>query len=175
MLLLIVLIAVPILEIAIFIEVGGFIGLWSTLGCVILTAIVGTVLLRQQGLQVLQKMQSSVQQQEFPVEAVIHGGFLLVSGLLLLTPGFFTDFVGFALLIPPVRLIAAQLIWGRLKHKVNVNVQAGPHNRQSNPGRTATPGMVIEGEAHEVPERKADDPEDNGDPENINPSSPWHR
>ena len=84
-------IAVPVIEIALFIEIGGWIGLWSTIGVVILTAFAGTTLLRLQGLTVLQRVQESAARNEIPVEEVFTGLCLLVAGVLLLTPGFFTD------------------------------------------------------------------------------------
>jgi len=95
---------VPVLEIAVFIEVGDWIGLWPTLAIVVLTAIAGTSLLRMQGLKVVADGQAALEKGDLPMEPVIHGVFLLVAGLLLLTPGFVTDAVGFSLFLPPVRL-----------------------------------------------------------------------
>ncbi|MBC6428461.1 MAG: FxsA family protein [Cellvibrionales bacterium] len=104
-LLLLVFIAVPLVEIALFIQVGGFIGLWPTLSIVVLTALVGTFFLRLQGLAVLARLRASLQTGDKPADLLAHGGLILAAGLLLLTPGFFTDGVGFALLIPPVRSV----------------------------------------------------------------------
>lgn len=102
-------VAVPILEIALFIEVGGLIGLWPTLLIVVLTALAGTLLVRHQGLQVLDQLRRSLEQGGDPVGPIAHGALILVAGVLLLTPGFFTDTLGLALLVPPLRsrLIAA--------------------------------------------------------------------
>lgn len=97
------LVGIPILEIALFIQVGGFLGLWPTLGIVILTAIAGTMLLRSQGVQTLGRLQSSVSEGKNPMDPIAHGALILVSAVLLLTPGFFTDALGLTLLIPPVR------------------------------------------------------------------------
>jgi UPF0716 protein FxsA len=96
-------IAVPITEIAIFIRAGEQFGLWPTLAIVILTAILGTTLLRYQGLRTLARVQGSLQLGEMPVGEVFTGLCLLVAGALLLTPGFLTDVVGFALFVPSVR------------------------------------------------------------------------
>ncbi|HSF93045.1 MAG TPA: FxsA family protein [Paracoccaceae bacterium] len=96
-------VAIPIIEIALFIQVGGFLGLWPTLAIVILTAMVGTSLMRAQGGAALQKLQASLQGNGNPADPLANGALILVAGLLLLTPGFFTDSVGLALLIPPVR------------------------------------------------------------------------
>ena len=94
-LLLAMFIAVPIVEIGLFIEIGGWIGLWPTIGVVIVTAFAGTTLLRLQGLSVLQRVQESANRNELPVQEVFDGLCLLVAGVLLLTPGFFTDLIGF--------------------------------------------------------------------------------
>lgn len=95
---------VPIIEIALFIQVGGLIGLWPTLAIVVLTAILGTVLVRTQGRMALANLQRSFAELDDPTEPLAHGAMILLSGVLLLTPGFFTDAVGFALLVPGVRM-----------------------------------------------------------------------
>ena len=117
-------VTIPIVEIALFIQVGGWLGLWPTLGIVILTAILGTVLVRAQGLAAMGQIKSNLNELRDPTEALAHGAMILASGLLLLTPGFFTDGVGFALLVPPVRL--ALFKWIRSKIKVQSFVETGP-------------------------------------------------
>ena len=99
--LLLAFIAVPLIEIALFIQVGGMIGLWPTLAIVILTALLGTWLLRMQGAAALTDLRRSFSEVEDPSEPLAHGAMILFAGALLLTPGFFTDAVGFALLTPP--------------------------------------------------------------------------
>lgn len=96
-------VAVPIIEIALFIQVGGAIGLWPTLGIVILTAVIGTTLMRRQGIATLNRLQSSLAEGRNPADPMAQGAMILVAGVLLLTPGFFTDALGLALLLPPVR------------------------------------------------------------------------
>ena len=108
--LLLILILIPIIEIGLFIQVGDMIGLWKTLAIVVITAIIGTILLRKQGISTMARLQSSLQTGENPVDPIAHGALILVSGILLLTPGFFTDGIGFALLIPPIR--TALIKWG---------------------------------------------------------------
>ncbi|GHG83031.1 FxsA family protein [Pseudodonghicola xiamenensis] len=95
--------AVPIIEIALFIQVGGLIGLWPTLAIVIFTAVLGSWLMRSQGRLAMGQLRGSFQRLDDPTEPLAHGAMILVAGVLLLTPGFFTDAMGFALLIPPVR------------------------------------------------------------------------
>jgi len=96
-------VAVPIIEIALFIQVGGWIGLWPTLAIVVATAIVGSLLLRTQGVQTVARLRQSVSSGENPMNPIAHGALILVAAVLLLTPGFFTDATGLALLIPPIR------------------------------------------------------------------------
>ncbi|ETW12771.1 protein FxsA [Roseivivax marinus] len=98
--------AVPLVEIALFIQVGGLIGLWPTLGIVVLTALLGTALVRSQGALAMRDIKRSFNDLSDPTEPIAHGAMILFAGALLLTPGFFTDIVGFALLTPPVRLAA---------------------------------------------------------------------
>ena len=95
---------VPIIEIALLIQVGGLIGLWPTLAIIILTAILGTVLVRTQGRTALANLQRSFAELDDPTESLAHGAIILLSGVLLLTPGFFTDAIGFTLLVPGIRV-----------------------------------------------------------------------
>lgn len=114
---------VPIVEIALFIQVGGLIGLWPTLAIVILTAVAGTMLMRIQGLHALGRLRASLEQGGNPAGPIAHGALILVAGVLLLTPGFFTDTVGLLLLIPPVRALVIR--WGAAR----ITVQAGGFTR----------------------------------------------
>ena len=103
-------VAIPIVEIALFIKVGGFIGIWPTLAIVILTALIGSVLMRIQGVATLQKLQHSLGSGSNPATHLAHGALILVAGVLLVTPGFFTDAVGISLLVPPFRALVIK--WG---------------------------------------------------------------
>ena len=140
--LLIAFIAVPIIEIALFIQIGGFLGLFPTLAIVVLTAIAGTYLVRTQGLSVLSQLQSRFREMNDPSEPLVHGAMILFSGALLLTPGFFTDFIGFLLLIPNVRAAIFQKVRKRINmQKANFetrfsssqNVYEGEYEPVSNP------------------------------------------
>lgn len=102
-------ISIPVLEIAVFITVGGRIGLWPTLAIIVLTAMIGAALVRHQGIAVIGRVQQSLDAGRFPVAEVFDGLCLLVAGALLLTPGFVTDAFGFLLLVPRVR--AALRAW----------------------------------------------------------------
>jgi UPF0716 protein FxsA len=142
--LLLLLIAVPIIEIALFIEVGGWLGLWPTLAIVILTAVIGTMLLRAQGLEALRKLQSSLDRGGDPRGVIAHGAMILVAGVLLLTPGFFTDALGFLLLTPPFRSFVIKQVASRMA----VHVQTFAQRRE--PG-----GSTIDGEFEDVTPEEA--------------------
>jgi UPF0716 protein FxsA len=105
---------VPMIEIALFIKVGGLIGLWPTLGIVIATAIAGSYLVRVQGLAVLGRLRETLQEMSDPSEPIADGALILVSGVLLLTPGFFTDTVGLLLLVPGLRSALIRRIAARV-------------------------------------------------------------
>ena len=94
---------IPLIEIYFLIQVGEIIGAGWTIFLVVATAVIGAGLLRMQGLNTLQKAQVSMAQGQLPAIAMFEGVALLFSGALLLTPGFFTDAVGFILLVPPIR------------------------------------------------------------------------
>ena len=148
-LLLILFIAVPIAEIAIFIQAGERFGLWPTSGLVILTAILGTTLLRYQGLRALHRVQESLNRGEMPIGEVFTGLCLLVAGALLLTPGFLTDGVGFALFIPGIRQAIGSGLANLLMSRGAVHVPNGQHSGTPYNGPN---NQVIDAEFTEVRE-----------------------
>jgi UPF0716 protein FxsA len=93
----------PIIEVVLFILVGSRIGLVATIGLVLLTAAIGATLVARQGRAVFHQARSELYDGRFPAGPLAHGVTILVAGALLLTPGFLTDGIGFALLIPGVR------------------------------------------------------------------------
>ncbi len=104
-------IGVPLVEIYLLIEVGGIIGALPTVFAVVFTAVLGVTLIRIQGFSTLQKAQSSMDKGVLPASEMIEGMMLLFAALCLLIPGFFTDIVGFLLLIPPLRgFFAARMV-----------------------------------------------------------------
>lgn len=131
---------VPVIEIALFIKVGGLIGLAWTLLIVILTAILGAILVRSQGVAVLASIRSSFQDFRDPTEPLVHGAMILFSGALLLTPGFFTDAVGFVLLVPGVR----NWVFRYLKARISVQHFSGGQSSRT------TDSSVIDGEYQDL-------------------------
>ncbi|HFG1897429.1 TPA: FxsA family protein [Vibrio cholerae] len=138
-------IAVPVIEIALFIQVGGVLGVWPTIALVLLTAIVGASLVRSQGLQTLLTVQQRLAQGQLPAQQILEGVMLAVAGVLLLTPGFFTDILGMLVLLPAPRAYFAKQLMSRV---VVGNIHAGgagfeqpnPFHDRANPNGTTYEG-----------------------------------
>lgn len=94
---------VPIIEILIFLIVGDIFGFWLTISSIILTAIIGAWAVKIQSFSVLKSLQQNLNQKNIPSDEIFHAGCLLIAGLLLITPGFFTDAIGFLLLFQGFR------------------------------------------------------------------------
>jgi UPF0716 protein FxsA len=120
--LLILFVGIPLIELYLFLLIGSRIGLGATIATVILTGFLGAALTKRQGLQVLAKYQKALAEGRMPHAEVIEGLMILVAGAVLLTPGFLTDAIGFAMLIPPVRAVVRQFAGRYLKGRVNVSV-----------------------------------------------------
>ena len=121
---------IPIIEMWILIEVGGWIGALPTIGLVVLTATIGLSLLKQQGLSTLMRARRKIDEGAIPASELVSGVMIAVGGALLLTPGFVTDALGFALLIPQTRKWLLFKLIDRYRDKI-----------------------VIEGEFHRVDDR----------------------
>jgi UPF0716 protein FxsA len=101
---------IPFIEIYLLLKVGGTIGAFPTIFLVVFTAVLGTWLLRQQGFATFKRLQDNLAQGKVPAYEMIEGPIILVGGILLLTPGFITDIMGFACLIPQLRRKIAQYV-----------------------------------------------------------------
>lgn len=134
-LLLLVFITLPILEIWVLLQVGGAIGALPTVALVVLTAVIGVALLRQQGFQTLLRGRTKLENGEVPASELAEAIFLAVGGALLLTPGFITDAIGFCCLLPGIR--QAIIGWG-LRQAAS----------RRTPANTHTESHTIEGEYH---------------------------
>ena len=150
--LLLAFVAVPMIEIALFIQVGGLIGLWPTLTIVLLTAMAGSYLVRSQGARELGRLRQSFSELSDPTEPLANGAMILFAGALLLTPGFFTDACGLALLVPGVR----HTVYRWLRSRVTVaSFQMGGAQQRSYPGQSYS-GTTIDGDFEEL----RDEPQD---------------
>ena len=164
LLLILFFIGVPILEIAVFIKAGDILGFWPTLAAVVVTAIVGTALLRAQGLAALGRARQQIDQGRVPLDEVFTGVCLLVGGALLLTPGFITDTVGFLLLIPPVRRVLGRWVMTLLVRSPNSRVWVdGEEVVTPRRDRAAQPDDAIDVEYTEIPDPDGR-PDDDGPP-----------
>lgn len=119
-------ILIPLLEIYLLIKVGSIIGALPTVFMVVFTAAIGALLLRHQGLYTYAKVQTALARGELPTVAMLEGLVLLISGAMLLTPGFFTDTLGFLGLIPPLR---QWLILKVIERSIVQTMGPGPHPR----------------------------------------------
>jgi len=116
--LLIIFVIVPVTELYILIEVGKKIGSLTTIGIIILTGIIGACLVKSQGFMILRKIQNDLNEGIMPGDSLIQGTIILAGGILLLTPGFVTDIVGFIFLIPVSRNIVKKYLLKWLKGKI---------------------------------------------------------
>lgn len=117
---LIVFMLVPIVEMWILIEVGGWIGALPTIGLVVVTATLGLSLLKRQGLSTLLSARQKMNEGSIPATELVSGVMLAVGGALLLTPGFVTDTVGFVLLIPQTRQWLLFKMIDRFRDKITI-------------------------------------------------------
>ena len=146
--LLISFILVPVLEIAFLIRVGAAIGAGTTILIVIFTAILGAYLVRQQGFSTIRAVQEEVNAGRVPAMQMAEGIALLFAGAVLLTPGFFTDALGFALLTPPLRRGLIQWVINNANIQVHsAHAAYPPRQPQSRPDQGRS--NVIEGEFSE--------------------------
>jgi len=142
-------IVVPVVEMWVLIQVGSEIGALPTIGLVLLTAMIGLALLRKQGASALLRANQRMEAGQLPAEEMVEGIFLAVGGALLLTPGFVTDALGFACLIPGLR----QWLIGKALKKVifRATSSAGftsysTFGGEEPEGEKRSSGDVIEGE-----------------------------
>ena len=113
-----ILIIVPIIEITLFVQIGGAIGLGWTLLVILATAMLGAHVIRRQGIDALARAQTQMATGKPPVGEIVHGVLILMAGILLLTPGFMTDALGFLLLFPATRLLVLELAAGFILPKL---------------------------------------------------------
>ena len=111
-------ILVPIIEISIFISIGAKIGVINTITIILITATIGIFLVRRQGLSLLFNAQKNMRDGIFPSQEIKGAIFLLISGLLLITPGFFTDIIGFLMFVPQVQNTVSRLAYNYFNSKV---------------------------------------------------------
>lgn len=167
-LLLLVLVAIPLLEIALLVKVGQSIGFWPTIGLLFAAVLAGAALIRRQGLGTLQRVMEAASDGRPPVASLLDGVVMVLAGALLIVPGFITDAVALVLLLPPVRA----LLVGKVLARVAVGGQFStfdmeddearfdPRRRQERtaPYRGEGSGVIIEGEYRRIEENEDGEP-----------------
>lgn len=114
-------VGVPLLELFILVQVGQLVGVWPTVGLVVLTGVTGGALARLEGLRTLWKVRGELSKGHLPGSALLDGLAILLGGVLLLTPGILTDLVGFSFLLPPTR----KILLGRIRRGLENRLKSG--------------------------------------------------
>jgi len=135
-------IIVPLIELVVLLEVGEIIGFWWTVFTIIVTAVAGASLARAQGLAVFWKLKQELSGGRIPAGAMIESILILLAGVVLLTPGFITDFIGFAILIPPVRKFLQAIILARIQVQFRFNSENTGMSRKA----PSKPSVGLDGE-----------------------------
>ena len=112
--------AVPLLELALLLQMGRWIGVWPTIAVVIVTGFTGAILAKLAGASVLVQIRSEVAKGRLPSDGLVEGALVLVGGALLLTPGLLTDLAGLSLLFPPTRSLYRERIKRAFRKKVSI-------------------------------------------------------
>ncbi|MEZ5817857.1 MAG: FxsA family protein [Hyphomicrobiaceae bacterium] len=161
---LIILIALPLIEIAVLIKAGQEFGFWPVLGLVVATFVLGSAILTRVGFSSALKVREALARGEPPVGAMLDSAMVVVAAFLLITPGLIADAVGLALLIPPVRHAIARyalrnaVILGSVtteqeRYEERHDGRAGHRPPRDRPSDTDNEGPVIEGEFERLDER----------------------
>ncbi len=140
---------IPILEIYLLVQVAGIINWLPTIALVVLTAVIGAGLLRSQGLQTYIRFNQALNEGRVPANEILEGVALLIGGALLLTPGFFTDAIGFFCLLPITRRPVVTFLVNRFNPLANMNVGFSATTRSDS--TRGTSGNVYEGEVTQRP------------------------
>jgi UPF0716 protein FxsA len=146
------LIVLPVAELALLIRIGQAIGVWATLALVVGTALAGMFLLSRQSFSVFRQSLEAMGEGRPPVAHVVDGLFLVLAGFLLLLPGLISDVVALTLLIPPLRRAIAGWTLTRIIDHHPLEDEAGWQAGDRGPPREPTGGAIIEGDYHRVEE-----------------------
>ncbi|NJM84254.1 MAG: FxsA family protein [Tabrizicola sp.] len=144
--------AIPLIEIGLFVQIGGAIGVWATLAWVLVSAAIGMLILRGIGIATALTLRQDIGRMRDPVSPLAHRAIMALAAMLLVLPGFFTDAMGLLLLVPPVRSALIAFVASRVRI-----IRTGP----------TAQGDVIEGDWQEAP--------DDQKPDRSLPPSGWTR
>jgi UPF0716 protein FxsA len=143
-LLILLFIIVPIVELAVIIQIGSLIGVWWTIALLIADSILGSLLMRHQGRFVWRRFQAAIAEGRVPARETIDGAMVIFGGALLLTPGFISDIFGLVFLLPPTRAVLRRLLVARFAGRMTRGMTSGPI------GRRPRPDYDVEATAHDV-------------------------
>jgi len=146
------LLIIPIVELAIIIQVGSWLGVWPTIGLLILVSVLGAWLVKHEGIATLRRVQGELAEGRLPGSHLVDGALILVAGVLMLIPGFLTDALGLLLLLPPTRAGARSLVVRRLRGQVHTYTfgryggqgTTNPYGRSGAVGEMPPGGDVID-------------------------------
>ncbi len=161
------LLIIPVVEISVFIAIGDRIGVFYTVMMILITAVMGSILLRIEGFRVLGKIQRAMAAGQIPTRELTSGVMILIAGVLLLTPGFVTDAIGFLLFLPPVRAAIRAFLVSRIKIKT-VGGATSFNNFGQDPFNSQN-GPLNDGDGPVV------DLDEDSWTREENPSSPWNK
>lgn len=125
-------IIVPLMELALLIQIGRWIGTWEAIGLCIITGILGAFLVQLEGLRIWARLQYELLQFRMPTKEIIDGVLILIGGIVLLTPGVITDLIGFSMLLPFTRPLYRNYLKKKFEgriHRVSQDYQEGQRKR----------------------------------------------
>ena len=135
-------IGIPLIEVILFITIGKYIGLWNTIFIIIITGVIGAVLVKSQGISILNKALEEIKLNKIPIMSIFEGIAIFVAGAFLLTPGFLTDTLGCVLLIPKTRNLIIFYITSYLKKKAVYKKKTTYYSNEEN--------KIFEGKFEEI-------------------------
>jgi len=144
-------VVIPMAEIMLFMAVGEHIGFFTTLFMAFLTAVIGGWIVKYQGLHTLADIRRSMDAGQIPLGELFDGICLIIAGATLITPGFLTDFIGFALLVPPIR----NLMRAAIRKHTTWGVEGFGTSDTERASQTPPPGDILEGEYERVDDKGA--------------------
>lgn len=159
----VIFVAIPLLELAIIIQVGQLIGVGGTILSLLAISLIGAALVKREGLRAAKRFREATSAGRWPGAEVVDGALLLFAGALLLTPGYFTDAVGLLLLLPPSRGVANRALRSRARLFVGPGAGGAAWGGPAGPGAGADRDGVVDVDVVDV-HRTADDEDDSGPP-----------
>ena len=142
-------IVIPLIEVMLFITIGKYIGLWNTIIIIIITGIIGAILVKSQGITILNKALEEIKSNKIPIFSIFEGIAILIAGAFLLTPGFLTDTLGCILLIPKIRNLIISYITTHLKKRTVYKEKSTNY-----PDEEDKKNKIFEGDYEEIDDNK---------------------